>query len=204
MIKLRHYDAGDLNALYAISLATGHEGGDASHLYDDGRLIGHIYSAPYACLEPTLVLVVVDGDDVVGFAAGATDTSSWDDGLERNWWPVLRGQYPEPDAASRAAWTADQRRAFAIHHPERAPRDVVEAYPAHLHLNLLPCAQSRGVGRMLLTAWLQLAAKRGAARIHVGVNRANLRAIRFWSRNGFTDLNLVGRAGGRTVWMGRS
>jgi GNAT superfamily N-acetyltransferase len=204
VIKLRQLRSGDLNALYAISLATGHEGGDASHLYEDAKLMGHVYSAPYALLEPTLVLVVVDGDEVVGFAAGAIDTLLWEDVLERNWWPALRRQYPDPEEASFASWTADQRRASAIHHPERAPRDVVDAYPAHLHLNLLPDAQGKGVGLMLLKAWLELASKRGAAGVHVGVNRANLRALRFWSQNRFKDLNPEGRAGGRTVWMGRS
>ncbi len=54
---------------------------------------------------------------------------------------------------------------------------------------------------MLLKAWLELASKRGAT---VGVNRANPKALRFWSQNSFKDLNPTGRAGGRTVWMGRS
>ena len=76
-MKLRQFRSGDLNALYAISLATGHEGGDASHLYEDAKLMGHVYSAPYALLEPTLVRVVVDGDEVVGFAAGPIDTLLW-------------------------------------------------------------------------------------------------------------------------------
>jgi GNAT superfamily N-acetyltransferase len=204
VITLRRFRSGDLNALYAISLATGHQGGDASHLYEDAKLIGHVYSAPYALLEPTLVLVVVDGDEVVGFAAGAIDTLQWEDVLERNWWPALRRRYPDPDEASSASWTADQRRAAAIHHPERAPRDVVNAYPAHLHLNLLPRAQGEGIGLMLLKAWLELASKRGAAAVHVGVNRANPRALRFWNKNSFKELKPEGRAGGRTVWMGRS
>ena len=78
------------------------------------------------------------------------------------------------------------------------------AYLAHLHLNLLPGAQGQGVGLTLLKAWLELASKRGAIAVHVGVNRANLRALRFWNKNGFKDLNPEGRAAGRTVWMGRS
>jgi hypothetical protein len=53
MIRLRQFRSGDLNALYAMSLAMGHQGGDASHLYDDARLMRHVYSAPYALLEPT-------------------------------------------------------------------------------------------------------------------------------------------------------
>jgi hypothetical protein len=74
VIKVRQFRSAQLYALYAISLATGHEGGDASHLYQDVKLIGHVYSAPYALLEPGLVLVAADGDEVVGFAAGAIDT----------------------------------------------------------------------------------------------------------------------------------
>ncbi len=204
MIKLRQFRSGDLNALYAVSLATGHEGGDASHLYEDAELMGHIYSAPYAILEPGPVLVAVDGDEVAGFAAGAIDTLLWEDLLEQNWWPALRCRYPDPGAASSSSWTADQRRAFAIHHPERAPRDVVDTYPAHLHLNLLPRVQGQGVGSMLLQAWLELASKHGATAVHVAVNRANLRALRFWRQNSFKDLHPEGRTGTQTVWMGQS
>jgi GNAT superfamily N-acetyltransferase len=204
MIKLRQFQSEDLNALYAVSLATGHEGGDASHLYRDAKLMGHIYSAPYALFEPDLVLVVVDGDDVAGFAAGAIDTLSWEDVLERNWWPPLRREYPDPEEASSATWTTDQRRAFTIHHPEHTPRSVADAYPAHLHLNLLSRVQGQGIGLILLKAWLGLAARRGAAAVHVGVNRANQRALRFWSQNSFKELNLEERVRSRTVWMGRS
>jgi hypothetical protein len=60
VLQIRPFRPGDLAALYAISLATGHEGGDASHLYEDGSLIGHIYSAPYAILEPRLALIIED------------------------------------------------------------------------------------------------------------------------------------------------
>jgi ribosomal protein S18 acetylase RimI-like enzyme len=201
MIKLRQFQSEDLNALYAISLATGHEGGNAAYLYRDAKLMGHIYSAPYALLEPDLVLVVFDGDGVAGFVAGTIDTLLWEDVLERDWWPTLRREYPDPKEASSATWTADQRRAFMIHHPRRTPRKVADAYPAHLHLNLLSRVQGQGIGSILLKAWLDLAEKRGAAGVHVGVNRANQRALRFWSRNNFQDLKLEG---GRTVWMGRS
>jgi len=118
-------------------------GTGAATLHTYVKTLRHVYSAPHALLEATLVLVVVDGDEVVGFATGPIDTLLWEDVLERSWWPALRRRYPDPEEASFASWTADQRRASAIHHPERAPRDVVDAYPAHLHLYLLPGAQGR-------------------------------------------------------------
>ncbi len=73
-IDIRRSEVADLDACYAISLATGLAGGDASHLYVDPRLMGHIYFAPYALLEPALVLVVADGDSIAGFVAGTSDT----------------------------------------------------------------------------------------------------------------------------------
>ena len=54
MVNIRQFQADDLAALYRITLATGLAGGDASHLYADPSLIGHIYAAPYALLEPGL------------------------------------------------------------------------------------------------------------------------------------------------------
>jgi GNAT superfamily N-acetyltransferase len=190
----------ELDSLYAISLATGHQGGNASHLYEDGRLIGHIYAAPYAVLEPGLALVVEDEEGVAGFAVGVSDTKRWHERLEAEWWPRLRQDYADPSATSPSEWSADQRRAFAIHRPELPPAPVVSVFPAHLHLNLLPRIQSRGVGSRLLSHWAARASARGVQAVHVGVNRANPRAARFWAGQGFEPLP---PEGGRTLWMGR-
>jgi hypothetical protein len=85
MLTVRPFHADDLDDLYAISLATGEAGGDGSHLYVYPKLIGHIYSAPYARLEPQLALVVEDEQGVAGFAMGTADTSAWEKRLEREW-----------------------------------------------------------------------------------------------------------------------
>lgn len=204
MPVIRPYQASDLDALHAISLATADAGGDAARLYRDGRLVGAIYAAPYAVLAPDLALVAVDAEGVAGFVLGAVDTAAWEERLERCWWPALRRQYPAtPDPAGRGGWTADQRRIAMIHHPERAPGPVVQAHPAHLHLNLLPRLQGRGIGTRLFRAWERLAAAQGASALHVGVNRANRRALGFWGRLGFRTVTPPELAEGRTVWMGR-
>jgi GNAT superfamily N-acetyltransferase len=203
MLDIRPFRSADLDALYAISLATGHEGGDASHLYKDGRLIGHIYAAPYALLEPDFALVVDDGRGVAGFALGTPDTDAWFRKLENEWWPHLRAIYEDPGDVPSPDWPADQRRAFMIHHPVPPPWQIAERYPAHLHLNLAPRIQGRGVGRLLFSEWMAGAAKRGVKAIHIGANRANPRAIEFWSRQGFTSLPDPDSGSARTAWMGR-
>jgi len=202
MPRLRLAQTADLDALYAISLATGFAGGDAAHLYEHAMLLGHIYSAPYARLESDLAVVVEDDGGVAGFAVGVTDTESWEARLEREWWPVLRLQYPDPIGAPND-WTPDQRRCAMLHHPERTPTNIVRDYPAHMHLNLLPRLQGQGLGAVLLHKWLELARDRGARNVHVGVNRANVRALQFWARHGFQPLTADGGAA-PTAWMGRS
>jgi len=203
MINIRPYAAPDLESLYAISLATGLAGGDASHLHADPKLIGHIYSAPYACLEPALALVAADDAGVAGYAVGVVDTEAWEARLEVEWWPALRDRYADPIDVDPKSRTSDQRRAFIIHHPGRTPQAVVKRHPAHVHMNLLPRQQRRGVGTALLQAWLELATMGGAPAVHVGVNHANDRALAFWSARSFTPLKLDASDASRTIWMGR-
>jgi len=197
---IRAFRAQDLPALYTISLATGHAGGDASGLYRDPHLVGQIYSVPYGVLAPDLVLVAEDDAGVAGFALGAIDTTGWEALLERHWWPALRHRHADPGPEPAAGWSPDQRRAFAIHHPTLSPAAVCASHPTHLHLNLLPRLQHRGVGSALLRAWLALARGRGARCVHVAVNRANTGAIGFWTAKGFRPLDAPP---GRALYLGR-
>ena len=165
--------------------------------------MGHIYIAPYAQLAPDLTIVVEDAHGVAGFVAGAIDTVAWERRLEREWWPSLRRRYADPIGVPPDRQTADQRRASMIHHPAATPDEVAARYPAHLHMNLLPRLQRRGAGSLLLKTWLAAARARGTGSFHVGVNRMNTGAMRFWGKQGFAALALLGASESRTCWMGR-
>jgi GNAT superfamily N-acetyltransferase len=203
MPTIRPFHADDLDELYRISLATGFAGDDASHLYADPRLMGHIYSAPYACLEPQLALVVEDREGVAGFAVGVVDTTAWEQKLEQIWWPSLRKQYDMPPEADAPRWTQDQRRVYTIHRPPRTPAAIAAKFPTHLHLNLRPRLHGRGIGTRLFNAWLALASQHGGRAMHVAINRVNIGAIRFWGKMGFADLPLGEPPAARTIWKGR-
>src|SRR3546814_15166430 len=71
-------------------------------------------------------------------------------------------------------------------------------------MNLLPRTQGRGFGQQLFALWCDAALQRSVQAMHVGVNRANGGAARFWSRLGFQPLSLDGLPEGRTWWMGRA
>jgi GNAT superfamily N-acetyltransferase len=166
-------------------------------------MMGHIYIAPYATLEPALTFVVEDAQGVAGFVAGTTDTLTWEERLQRDWWPALRERYPDPPDLPVESRSADQRRAAMIHRPPRTPADIVTHFPGHLHMNLLPRLQRRGIGSALFATWLEAARNRGTVPLHAGVNRANTGAVPFWRKLGFAALDRPGLPQERTLWMGR-
>jgi len=204
MTDLRPFRRQDLDSLYAISLGTGLDGADASAMYRDGRMMGHIYSAPYALLSPATAFVAEDSEGVAGFIVGAIDTHAFEDQLEREWWPALRAIYEDPSNDPPTTWSADQRRGFMIHHPRRTPATIVEVFPAHIHMNLLPRMQGRGLGRALIEIWLGVARRMGVTGIHVEPSAQNHRAIRFWQSCGFERVETSPASPASSpIWLGR-
>ena len=129
--RIRPFEPADLEACYAISLATGFEGGDASHLYRDPKMMGHIYIAPLRPARSRRWRWWSRTATAWRASPSARQTrSAWEERLEREWWPSLRGRYADPAGVPPADRTPDQRRAFMIHHRERRRR---AEYPAHLH-----------------------------------------------------------------------
>lgn len=185
--QIRPYEPRDLEALYRICLATGWAGEDASGVYQDPKLVGHLYAAPYGVLAPECALVAEDDGGVAGYILGAVDTAAFEARAEAEWWPGLRGEYVDPAGRPRRHWTPDQRLAFLIHHPNRAPAELARRFPAHLHIDLLPRLQGQGLGRRMMDAWLALAKSMGASGAHLGVSAANHRAVRFYRAYGLAE-----------------
>jgi ribosomal protein S18 acetylase RimI-like enzyme len=184
--RIRPVRPDDLSALYDIALLTGDNGQDATGQYRDGRLVGHLYAAPYAVLEPGSAFVVEDAGGVAGYIVGARDTLAFEARMEAEWWPALREEYAFP-SGDPAAWTADELRAYQIHRPRPPPKRVTDPYPSHLHINLLPRLQGQGLGKRLIDRWLGRMAELGSPGAHLGVGAKNARAIRFYSAYGFTE-----------------
>jgi ribosomal protein S18 acetylase RimI-like enzyme len=182
--------------MYDVCLRTGADGGDASALYRDPRLLGEVYVGAYLALEPELAFVVADHDDAVGgYVLGALDTAAFERRCEEAWWPPLRARHPLD--GSMPGPDADLVR--LIHQPPRADPGVLSAYPSHLHVDLLPAWQGGGWGRRLLETLFDALTAAGSTGVHLGVARGNERAIAFYRRMGFTELG--GDEGGLT--MGR-
>ncbi len=183
--SVRPYRPDDLGALYDVCLKTGDTGEDATGLYDDPKLLGHLYAAPYAVLEPDLTFVLEDGGGVCGYVLGAFDSGVFYDRLETEWFPPLRKQYPEPNG--NESLTRDERIVKQLYdEPQKSP--FFEAYPSHLHIDLLPRAQGSGNGRTLMETFLGALKDRGSRGVHLGTSPRNTRAEQFYLKMGFYEL----------------
>jgi ribosomal protein S18 acetylase RimI-like enzyme len=187
--RIRPYQPNDLADLYRICLQTADNGNDATSLFRDPALPGHVYAAPYVTFEPSLAFVAQDARGVGGYIVAALDSRAFEQRLERDWWPVLRISYPEPPEESANGLSTPERYAIHdIHHPLIATDEVASRFPSHLHIDLIPRMQGRGIGRQLIEMVMDGLRGQGSRGLHLLVGRSNERAVGFYRHLGFTEL----------------
>jgi GNAT superfamily N-acetyltransferase len=180
------YRPADRPALYDICMRTGDAGRDATSLYRDPELIGHVYLGAYLALEPDLARVLRRPDgEPAGYAVATAATAAFEDACERSWWPPLRARYPLPAPGDDSP---DARLVRVIHAGTRTSGPWLADYPAHLHVDLLPEAQGGGHGRRLMESVLAALAAAGAAGLHLGVDPTNEGAVGFYRHLGMRVL----------------
>jgi GNAT superfamily N-acetyltransferase len=188
-LSIREATSTDLDVLYDVCLRTGHAGEDATDLYRDHTLLGSIYVGPYVVLPAGIGFVPVDARGVGGYVLGTLDTRTFEAACEARWWPELRVRHADPGPSPS---TPDDELRALVHRPAAAPDEAVAHHPAHLHIDLYPRLQGCGVGRQLMERMLTWMVDGGAAGVHLGVDRANERAIGFYRRLGFIPLVDIG------------
>src|ERR1700712_4521736 len=91
---IRPFHPSDLPALYRVGLLPGDGGADATALYRNPDLLGHVYAGPYPIADPGLSFAVVDAEGVAGYVIATADTYRFERWLDSSWNPVLRAQHP--------------------------------------------------------------------------------------------------------------
>lgn len=175
----------DLDACYDVCLRTGDAGSDATGLLSDPRLLGEVYVGPYLRLSSGRGMVAEDADGVGAYVLAAVDTAAFEAEAEADWWPPLRERYPLPDPTDPSI---DAELIRIIHAPPVRDAAIAAAYPAHLHIDLLPRLQGQGLGRRMMDAMLGLLGDEGISGAHLEVDPSNHRAIGFYEHLGFETL----------------
>lgn len=184
---IRPAAADDHAALNLVCLRTGDSGKDATAREDDPDLLGMIYATPYQVLEPDFAFAIEGPDGVCGYTFGALDTARFYARMETEWFPPLRRRLPDP-GPEQANWHGSDWARYAIHHPEYVFPPALHAYTAHGHIDLLPEARGRNIGRTAMGLLMQRLERRGAAGLHLQVSPVNLGAQAFYRKLGFEIL----------------
>lgn len=186
---IRTAEPRDRDALYDVCVKCGDAGKDASALLADPELLGAVYVGPYLALEPATCLTL-DLVGPAGYALGTPDTAAFQARAEREWWPALRARYPRGSGSREL----DAALVDEIWSPPVAPDDVVERWPAHLHIDLLERARGGGWGRRLMAELMASLADAGATGVHLMVATENVDAIGFYRVLGFDTVAETGDA----------
>ncbi|MFF4360402.1 GNAT family N-acetyltransferase [Streptomyces sp. NPDC001604] len=197
---IRAYRPEDREALDDICIRTAHNGQDSRPVYADPTVFPTIFAAPYVVLEPELAFVLDDGHGrAVGYILGTADTPRFVEEFRTKWLPRVADRHPEPAGPPT---TPDEQMIPLLHHPERMLVPEVAAYPAHLHIDLLPAWQGQGHGRELMRAFLRALHDRGVAAVHLSMVTANTPARAFYDRLGFHRIDVPDP--GPVTYLGRS
>ncbi|MEE9431151.1 MAG: GNAT family N-acetyltransferase [Melioribacteraceae bacterium] len=180
-LKIRKYHPSDIKILYNISLLTSNKGKDVELLNDEPNLIGDLFVAPYVKLEPDLCFVLTLNDEPCGYILGTKDSEKFYLNCEENYFPSLREKYkylPQENSTRYAIL----KRVIQIGHK---PKENFKSYPAHLHINILPIAKGKGMGKKLMNEFIDELRNKNVPGLHLKVGKTNTNAIQFYSHIGF-------------------
>ena len=182
---IRPAEPTDLPGIRDVCLKTADAGKDGAPLYQYPELLWAIYADPYLVFSPKTCFVAEDELGICGYTLAALDTAAMQEWALQEWLPSFQRAYPLALAAQ--CGQNDQELVHLIHEPYPL-LPFVEDYPSHLHIDLLPRSQKRGLGRRLIEKLLETLTALGSTGLHFGVDGQNLNAQAFYHHIGFEDL----------------
>jgi ribosomal protein S18 acetylase RimI-like enzyme len=184
---LRQATEADHPALAMICLKTGDSGKDATAREDAPDLLGQIYTIPYQVLEPDLAFIVDGPAGASGYLLGAADTRAFNARLAAKWYPRLKASVSDP-GSNCSRWRGSDWARHQIHYPDFSVPAALAAYPSHGHIDLLPQARGKGIGRRAMAFLEQRLAACGSSGLCLEVMPDNHDALSFYKAIGFEVL----------------
>lgn len=183
---VRPYRPADRAALCRICYDCGLMGESIDPLFGSEALFTDYWMTYYLEFEPEAAFVATEDDVPVGYLVGCTDTRRFEDVQRTVVWPRLyrrffTGRYGVPVRLLRFMWRT--LRSQVRDTPLEPPLD---AYPAHLHMNLAAEYRGRGHGARLMERYLEYLRTRGVPGVHLITTDRNTVAVPFYERRGFT------------------
>ena len=184
--SIRSYKSADTGAVYEICLKTGNSGQDATHLFSDPLVLGHIYVGPYMEFEPQSVFILEDDQGPCGYIMGVLDSQTYYQWMHSEWLPKIRVNYKKP-TGNPDTWDETEKITDLLFHP--VSQRLLPDYPAHLHIDLLSRAQGKGQGKLLMDRFIDYLKYNKIPGLHLELSSNNDRAFNFYRKYGIEELD---------------
>ena len=184
--SIRSYKSADTSAVYEICLKTGNSGQDATHLFSDPLVLGHIYVGPYMEFEPQSVFILEDDQGPCGYIMGVLDSQTYYQWMHSEWLPKIRVNYKKP-TGNLDTWDETEKITDLLFHP--VSQRLLPDYPAHLHIDLLSRAQGKGQGKLLMDRFIDYLKYNKIPGLHLELSSNNDRAFNFYRKYGIEELD---------------
>lgn len=183
--QIRPAAAVDLPAIREICLKTADAGGDGTALFQNPELLWAVYADPYLVYSPKTCFVAADKQGVCGYILAALDSAAMQAWALKDWLPTFQKKYP---MKIYSRLNENERELLQLIHSPLPLLPWTEPYPSHLHIDILPRAQRRGLGRKLIKCLMQELTVLGSSGVHFWVAGRNQNAQDFYHHIGFEDL----------------
>jgi len=184
--SIRSYKSADTSAAYEICLKTGNSGQDATHLFSDPLVLGHIYVGPYMEFEPQSVFILEDDQGPCGYIMGVLDSQTYYQWMHSEWLPKIRVDYKKP-TGNPDIWDETEKITNLLFHP--VSQRLLPDFPSHLHIDLLSRAQGKGQGKLMMDRFIDYLRYNKIPGVHLELSSSNDRAFNFYRKYGMQELD---------------
>lgn len=147
--------------------------------HTDKELFALRWALYYLRYETPFCFVAEENGRVIGYILSTPDTAAQEKGYEEKILPLIKEKI-SPSDPNYGLYTAVENTPGVI-------GDFLKKYPAHLHINLTPLCQGKGIGSMLMNMMEDNLKKRGINGVFLGVGESNKAAIRFYNKHHYTE-----------------
>ena len=144
---------------------------------------GALYTLSFIVLTITSSCLTLNGTPS-GYILGTKNSEQFYKNFESSWLSVLREKYPLPNDNNKSP----DSNLIRLIHKKQILKDELKEYPAHLHIDLLPSTQGKGLGRKMINKFIEKLKSLNISALHLEVGKTNLGAIEFYKRMGFHEI----------------